>query len=128
AMRAQFTNEDADLLDGELVRVVLIAGEAQTVLTIPQRGVQRDLQGAFVMAVTTENVVEIRRVEVDRIVDGLAVINSGLKEGDLVITDGTRKRRRVCGGATRCFAGWARPRRVWPDGCSRMGGARWHGS
>lgn len=93
AMRAKFANPDAKLLDGELVRVVLTAGEAQNVLTIPQRGVQRDLQGAFVLAVTSDNMVEMRRVDLDRVVDGMAVINSGLSEGDRVITDGVNKVR-----------------------------------
>lgn len=92
-MRAKFPNSEAELLDGELVRVVLTSADAQTVLTIPQRGVQRDLQGAFVMTVTGANVVEMRRVDVDRIVDGIAVIADGLSEGDRVIIDGVNKVR-----------------------------------
>ena len=92
-LRAQFPNEEAILLDGELVRVVLTASEAQTVLGIPQRAVQRDLQGAFVMVVDSDSAVEVRRVEVDQIVDGLAAIDAGLDVGEMVITDGLNKVR-----------------------------------
>lgn len=92
-LRAEFANPDAKLLDGELVRVTLTASDAQNVLTIPQRGVQRDLQGAFALTVTSENVVEMTRLDVDRVVEGMAVITSGLSEGDRVIVDGVNKVR-----------------------------------
>lgn len=92
-LRARFANPEGALLDGELVRVVLTSGETRSALTIPQRGVQRDLQGAFVLAVTSDNVVEMRRVEVARTDGGNAVISDGLAEGDMVIVDGVNKVR-----------------------------------
>lgn len=92
-VRARFSNADLTLLDGELVQVVLTSGTPQQVLTVPQRGIQRDLQGAFVLAVTGDSVVEVKRVDVDRIVQGMAVVSAGLAEGDLVIVDGANKVR-----------------------------------
>jgi membrane fusion protein (multidrug efflux system) len=92
-VRAEFSNPKGNLLDGELVRVVLTSGTPQNVLTIPQLAVQRDLQGAFVMVVGADNMVELRRVEVDTISQGNAVIQSGLAEGENVITDGVNKVR-----------------------------------
>ncbi len=92
-VRALFENSEFELFDGELVRVVLTAGEAQSALAIPQRGVQRDLQGAFVMGVSSDSVVELKRVDVDRVSGGIAVIASGLNPGDLVIVEGANKVR-----------------------------------
>jgi membrane fusion protein (multidrug efflux system) len=92
-IRARFDNPEGRLLDAELVRVVLTQSEPARVLAIPQTGVQRDLQGAFVMVVDEAGTVAQRRIEVGRITEGRAVIVSGLEEGEQVITEGVNKVR-----------------------------------
>lgn len=92
-LRAIFGNPDGVLLDNELVRVVLTQSEPQSVLAIPQQAVQRDLQGAFVLVVDDQSVADVRRIDVDRITEGLAVIASGLEEGENVIVEGVNKVR-----------------------------------
>ena len=90
-MRAIFPNPDGVLLDGALVGVTLRASEAAPVLAIPVRAVQRDREGAFVMVVGAGDKVEQRRVDVARTDRDLAVIASGLADGESVITDGVNK-------------------------------------
>ncbi|MCB1500394.1 MAG: efflux RND transporter periplasmic adaptor subunit [Bauldia sp.] len=92
-VRARFANPDGRLLDGELVRVTLTAEAPAGELAVPQQAVQRDIQGAYVLVVNADSVVEIRRVTVARIAEGYAVISEGLKEGELVITEGANKVR-----------------------------------
>jgi membrane fusion protein (multidrug efflux system) len=92
-IRAVFPNPAGRLRDGALVRVQLIAEAMPEVLTVPQQALQRDLGGYFVMAVDDANRVEQRRVGVERQVDGLAVIGSGLEPGERVIVEGINKVR-----------------------------------
>ena len=92
-LRASFSNPDAVLLDGALVRVLLEQSDPQEVLAVPQQAVQRDQAGSFVMVVGSDAVVELRRVDVARNTRGQAVIAKGLKEGENVIIDGVAKVR-----------------------------------
>jgi membrane fusion protein (multidrug efflux system) len=92
-VRARFDNPEGRLLDDELVRVTLTAQRPEGELAVPQQAVQRDVQGAFVLVVGDGEVVEQRRVEILRTVQGLAVVGSGLSEGERVITDGINKVR-----------------------------------
>lgn len=92
-VRARFDNPDGLLPDGALVTVMLEAGEEQLVLSVPRRAVQRDQEGAFVMVVNDESMVERRRVEVARTTVDRAVIASGLEQGEQVITEGVNKVR-----------------------------------
>lgn len=92
-IRAVFDNPEGLLRDGSLVTVNLRGGHEAASLTVPQQAVQRDVTGAFVMVVDQAGTVERRRVEVERLADGLAVIASGLAEGERVITEGVNKAR-----------------------------------
>lgn len=92
-VRAEFPNPDGVLLDGTLVRVTLEQSNQQDVLAVPLEAIQRDQQGAFVMVVGADSKVEVRRVDVSRSARGQAVIASGLKEGENVITEGVGKVR-----------------------------------
>jgi membrane fusion protein (multidrug efflux system) len=92
-VRARFDNPEGRLLDDELVRVTLTAQRAEPELAVPQQAVQRDVQGAFVLVVGDGEMVEQRRVEILRTAQGLAVVGSGLSEGERVITEGINKVR-----------------------------------
>lgn len=92
-MRARFANPDGRLLDGELVRVILTSAKPTPDLAIPQQAIQRDVQGAFVLVVGEGDIAEMRRVDVLRNTQGMAVIGTGLSEGERVITEGVNKVR-----------------------------------
>jgi multidrug efflux pump subunit AcrA (membrane-fusion protein) len=65
-VRAVFANPDRILVDGQLVTVVVEEEAAQSALVIPQRAIQSDQTGAFVLVVDSANKVEVQRVEVDQ--------------------------------------------------------------
>ncbi|HSR77968.1 MAG TPA: efflux RND transporter periplasmic adaptor subunit [Xanthobacteraceae bacterium] len=92
-VRAQFPNPDRVLVDGQLVTVVVEEGSAQTALLIPQRAIQIDQSGAFVLVVDSANKVEVRRVEVEQGPGSQMIVVKGLSAGEKVITDGIQKVR-----------------------------------
>jgi membrane fusion protein (multidrug efflux system) len=92
-IRAVFDNPEGTLRDGALVGVRLEAREPELVLTVPQQAVQRDQAGAFVLVVDADSKVELRRVQIARVAEGLAVVTDGLAEGENVIVEGVNKVR-----------------------------------
>ena len=90
ALRAEVPNPDAFLLPGMFVRARVQQAVAEQGITVPQRGLQRGPQGAFVM------VVKDGKAEVQPVTTGAAqgdvwVIMSGLKGGEQVIVEGLQK-------------------------------------
>jgi membrane fusion protein (multidrug efflux system) len=92
-VRAVFPNPDGLLRDGSLVSVELTGGTPDPVLTVPQQAVQRDLTGPYVLVVDAAGVVEQRRIDLERVTGGNAVVASGLAAGERVITEGINKAR-----------------------------------
>ena len=90
ALRAEVPNPDAFLLPGMFVRARVQQAVAEQGITVPQRGLQRGPQGAFVM------VVKDGKAEVQPVTTGAAqgdvwVITAGLKGGEQVIVEGLQK-------------------------------------
>jgi RND family efflux transporter MFP subunit len=85
-VRATMPNADEVLWPGTLVSVELTL-RTELRVTVPATALQQDQQGTMVFLVK-DNVAAVRRVTVERTVDGFAAIASGLEEGDVVVTDG----------------------------------------
>jgi membrane fusion protein, multidrug efflux system len=90
-VRALFPNPDRILVDGQLVTVVVEEGAGQSALIIPQRAIQSDQGGAFVLVVDGADKVEVQRVEVDQGPGDRLIVKKGLAAGDKVIVDGVQK-------------------------------------
>jgi len=88
-LRAVFPNPDEYLLPGMFVHAQLIAGTKSDAILAPQQGITRTPRGtATAMVVNAENKVERREVETERTVGNRWLINSGLNDGDRLITEG----------------------------------------
>src|SRR5215216_4127822 len=87
AARAELPNESRLMLPGFFVRV-RVPLEEQAGLLVPSVALGADQAGRYVLVVNGENVVEQRKVEVGQTVGEMAVIESGLKPDDRVITAG----------------------------------------
>jgi multidrug efflux system membrane fusion protein len=85
-VRATMPNTDELLWPGTLVTVQLTLRTVEAV-TVPATALQLSQAGTFVFVVTND-VASVRPVKVERTVDGEAVIESGLTQGDMVVTDG----------------------------------------
>lgn len=88
ALKATFDNADTRLWPGQYVNVALTLGTEANALTVPAEAVQTGQSGQYVFAVSADNVAELRPVVVDRILDGVAVVKSGVAAGDKVVVEG----------------------------------------
>ncbi|MBC7951412.1 MAG: efflux RND transporter periplasmic adaptor subunit [Rhodospirillaceae bacterium] len=88
ALKATFPNDDTRLWPGQYVNVALTLGTEAQALTVPAEAVQTGQTGQYVFVVTPDNAADIRPVTVDRILDGVAVIRSGLNAGEKVVIEG----------------------------------------
>lgn len=91
ALRAEIANPGRSLLPGQFVRVRIEAGVRPEGLLVPQRAVTVAPQGASVMVVGANGVVESRPVTVGELRGGSWVIRSGLKGGERVVVEGLQK-------------------------------------
>ncbi len=92
-VRARVPNPDGDLKPGEFVRVTAVFPDVSDAVVVPQRAVQQEQGGSYVLVVGAGDVVETRPVEVGVAHDGLQQIAAGLEPGERVIVDGVQKVR-----------------------------------
>ena len=104
-LKATFPNPALRLWPGAFVNVRLALSVQRGVTTVPIAAVQRGPQGAFVYVVRPDDTVERRIIMVPHQDDVRAVVASGLKPGETVVTD----------GASRLTDG-AHVKRLAPDG------------
>jgi multidrug efflux system membrane fusion protein len=87
-LKGVFDNGDALLWPGEFVNVVLTLGTIANAITVPAEAVQAGQQGQFVYVVKPNNTVEPRVVTPGRAFEKRIAIQTGLKAGETVVTDG----------------------------------------
>jgi membrane fusion protein (multidrug efflux system) len=93
AVRAQFPNPDGLLTPGGVVGVTVERGAPKSALVIPQAAIQVDQAGRYVLLVDDAKKVELRRITTGAEQGTDIVVTSGLKQGELVITEGIQKVR-----------------------------------
>ncbi|EGR1891785.1 efflux RND transporter periplasmic adaptor subunit [Vibrio vulnificus] len=93
ALRAVVENPDHQLLPGQHIKVNLREKQAKSVVVVPRRAVQTDLEGHFVMVMTQGEVAERRNVSLGAQVEQGVVIRQGLTQDDVVITQGLQRVR-----------------------------------
>lgn len=86
-LRAEFANKEGKLWPGQFVTTRLQTGLNGDALVVPARTVRQGLQGPFVFRVREQR-AEVVPVQVGYSNDELAVITSGLRSGDSVVSDG----------------------------------------
>ncbi|MNF68704.1 Multidrug efflux pump subunit AcrA precursor [compost metagenome] len=91
-LRVLVPNPHDLLLPGMFMRAILQEGERPEGLLVPQTAVTRTPKGgATVMVVTADNKVELREVQLSRVVGDSWVVESGLDAGEKVIVAGLQK-------------------------------------
>ena len=91
ALKAEFTNEKEQLWPGQFVDVELVLAIENEALTVPVSAVVTGQEGTFVYVITADNKAEKRPVRVNRTLGGIIVLDSGVKAGEQVVTDGQVK-------------------------------------
>ncbi len=79
-----------ELTDGEFVTVLLQGVQPILVLAIPRAAVLSDQQGDYVYVVDAQNKAQRRPIQLGQSTPTTAVVTNGLKEGELVVSDGVQ--------------------------------------
>jgi multidrug efflux system membrane fusion protein len=87
-LKAEFPNQDGRLVPGQFVDVRMILFVAPRALVIPAVAVSTGQQGSYVYVVGADSTATLRPVVIERTQDEMAILTSGLRPGDQVVTDG----------------------------------------
>ena len=87
-LKARFSNPEGTIWPGQYMSVALQLYVDPNALTLPAPAVLTGQQGTYVYTVDTTGTAKQRPVQVSRTVDTVAVIASGLREGERVVVDG----------------------------------------
>ena len=87
-LKATFPNEDGALWPGQFVQVVLTLSELMNAVVVPSQAVQVGQNGQFIYVVKADQTVENRPVKTGIPFGNETVVQSGLKAGETVVTDG----------------------------------------
>lgn len=91
-IKASFPNPDTKLISGQYGRVILKSLDSCQEIVVPMKAVQQDMTGTYVYVITTDNKIEKRDVVRGEELEGFRVIiTSGLKVGDVIVTEGFQK-------------------------------------
>jgi multidrug efflux system membrane fusion protein len=103
-LKAKFANSDLALFPNQFVNARMLLDTRSGVITIPSAALQRGSQGSFVYVVKEDNTVSVRPVKLGPADAERVTVESGLAEGERVVTDGMDRLRegaRVQVGARR---------------------------
>ena len=87
-LKARFDNETQALWPGQFVKVVLVLAMQENAMGVPESAVLLGQQGAYGYVTDRDGRVNPRPVVVDRTVDGMSVVVSGLTLGEVIVMDG----------------------------------------
>jgi len=93
-MRAILDNRDGRFTPGLFARVRLgDAAAPRKAVLVADRAIGTDQSKRFVLILTDDNKTQYREVRIGRVVDGLRVIDSGLKPGERIVVNGLQRVR-----------------------------------
>ena len=87
-MKARFPNDSRQMWPGQFLDVRLTLQTLSNAVTIPAAAVNQGPKGAYVYVVGPGNKAQMRPIQMLTTQDTIAVIKSGLKAGETIVTDG----------------------------------------
>ncbi len=90
-LRAEFPNPQRELLPGQFVRGIILAGVVNNGVAVPERAVAIGANDATVMVVSEDNIADRRIVTLGARHEGEWIVRSGLKSGEKIIVDGWQR-------------------------------------
>jgi membrane fusion protein, multidrug efflux system len=87
-LKAVFANDDYKLWPGQFVNVRLLVATRPNAVVVPSEAVQLGPEGSYVYVVSMENKALMRAVTTGPTEAGKILIETGLKAGEKVVTDG----------------------------------------
>ncbi len=87
-LKGTFANDRDFLWPGQFVQVLLRLYVRDDAIILPSQAVQTGQQGRFVYVVRPDSTAELRPVKLGQQVETGVIVESGLKPGEMVVTDG----------------------------------------
>jgi len=91
SLRATFPNADRTLLPGMFVKLRLMQGQLEQAFLVPQKAIQRDPKGAYVLVVGADTKVQVKHVELGELRGADWVVKNGIADGDQIVVSGLQK-------------------------------------
>ncbi|WP_316189731.1 MULTISPECIES: efflux RND transporter periplasmic adaptor subunit [unclassified Bradyrhizobium] len=92
-VRAVFKNEDGRFIPGQFARVRMGQPQQQTLVLLDDRAIGTDQDKKFVMVVGDDDRAVYRPITIGGNVEGLRIVQTGLKPGDRVVVNGLQRVR-----------------------------------
>lgn len=89
--RAIFPNPNKILKPGQFVKVQVLGTVRPDAIIVPQQSVMQGQKGMYVYVIDKDQKAEMRTIDPGEWYENYWIVNSGLQEGDLVISDGINK-------------------------------------
>jgi multidrug efflux system membrane fusion protein len=86
--KGTFQNEDRRLTPGQFVNVTVTLTTEPNATVVPTSAVQSGQQGNYIYVIKTDKTVELRPVTIERTRGEESIIQTGIKPGETVVTDG----------------------------------------
>jgi membrane fusion protein, multidrug efflux system len=86
--RAVFDNKDGRFTPGLFARIKLVANDDHEAILIDERAVGSDLGKKYVLILKPDSTLEYRAVTLGARIDGLRVVEEGLRPADIVVVNG----------------------------------------
>jgi len=87
-LKGEFPNSDGKLWPGEFVQVRLVLTTQHNAIVVPAPAINNGQTGTYVYVMNPDSSATTRPVSVERSDDVSAIVASGLKAGETVVTDG----------------------------------------
>ena len=92
-LKAEFANTDERLWPGQFVNAHLVIARAKDGITVPAAAVQTGPKGSYAYVVTPDSRIEQRAITIRQTENDRALVTSGLKAGERVVTGGQARLR-----------------------------------
>jgi len=92
-MRGVFDNSKGEFVPGLFARMQLSGEATHDAVLTPERAIGTDQSKRFVLVAGANNTAEFREVKLGALYDGMRVVESGLKAGELVVVNGLQRVR-----------------------------------
>ena len=93
AVRAELANKEHIIVPGLYVTAIIEAPAVEEVMLVPQKAVQEDQQGRYILTVDKDSIVKRKNVELGKRYGIDWEVEKGLEKGELIITEGLQKAR-----------------------------------
>jgi multidrug efflux system membrane fusion protein len=92
-LKASFANADHSLWPNAFVKARLVLDTRKGALAVPNSVVQKGPQGTFVYVMKSDQTVEVRKIEIEMIQADTAIVQTGLADGETVVSEGQNQLR-----------------------------------